>query len=784
MGRSLAGGGITLAMLAPMLALGASPAGAATTITFHCTGAVQNWTVPGGVTSATFDVSGAQGGLAGGGAGAEAIAEIAVTPNEVLPVTVGCPGRPGAGGFGGGGNGGLSEADARDGGGGGGLSDVAGPGGVVLIVAGGGGGSGGGSFGGGGGSGGGLFGGTGSEGVTNTNFPGNPGQGGSPSGGGAGGQGGGIFALDSSGAPGGSLIGGAGGSDVGLGGPNPAGGGGGGGGGGGFEGGGGGAGTVKGSSGGPPGGGGGGGGGNSFGPPGTFFSDGVRFGGGLVIITYSAAASDADLALAGVPANMTVAATGQSGATVTYTAPTATDEEAGATVSCDHPSGSVLPVGTTNVTCRASDTDDSNSPVSATFTVTVTPVADADLALAGVPANMTVAATGQSGASVTYTAPTATDEEAGATVSCDHPSGSVLAVGTTNVTCLASDADDSNSPVSAIFTVTVTDSDLALSGVPANITTPLTSPSGALVTYTAPTATDEEPGATVACDHPSGSTFGLGTTAVACTATDGDDSNSLVSGTFNVTVTKAAPSVATQASAPVPAGGTISDTATLTGGIAPSGVITFSAFGPGHAACTGAPIFASTVPVVGDGVYSSGPFLAGAGTYNFVVTYSGDANNLAAVSGCGSPGETTAITCAATITGSHVGSVVLGAGVTCILNATIAGSVIAPRGASLDVEGSTVTGSIAATGGMTLRMCATSAASVVVTRASDFVLIGGDGDDGCAANTLRGALVLTSNTGGVEAIANHVTGAVVATRNSGSGPLGEDTTPDIAANVH
>ena len=81
---------------------------------------------------------------------------------------------------------------------------------------------------------------------------------------------------------------------------------------------------------------------------------------------------DADLALANVPGNITTSATGPSGAVVTYTPPTATDE-GGETppVVCLPGSGSLFVIGTTTVTCTATDTDDANSPVTATFTVTV-----------------------------------------------------------------------------------------------------------------------------------------------------------------------------------------------------------------------------------------------------------------------------------------------------------------------------------------------------------------------------------------------------------------------------
>ena len=51
----------------------------------------------------------------------------------------------------------------------------------------------------------------------------------------------------------------------------------------------------------------------------------------------------------------------------------------------------------------------------------------------------------------------------------------------------------------------------------------------------------------------------------------------------SVTVTKANPAIVTHASAPVAAGNPITDTATLSGGAAPTGTITFTVFGPNNA---------------------------------------------------------------------------------------------------------------------------------------------------------------------------------------------------------
>jgi hypothetical protein len=94
---------------------------------------------------------------------------------------------------------------------------------------------------------------------------------------------------------------------------------------------------------------------------------------------------------------------------------------------------------------------------------------------------------------------------------------------------------------------TVTDDDLALRDIPDNITVNATGPNGAVVNYTPPTATDEG-GQTIPvnCDHAPGSTFGVGTTNVTCSASaiDGDDANSPVSASFTVHVKGAGEQVA------------------------------------------------------------------------------------------------------------------------------------------------------------------------------------------------------------------------------------------------
>jgi hypothetical protein len=98
--------------------LAAAPASAAPVIqTFAFTGADQTFTVPPGVVSASFTVTGAAGAgsAGGGGAGGKATATLPLTPGDEVKVFVGGAGA--AGGFNGGGGGGLAGA-------GGGATDI------------------------------------------------------------------------------------------------------------------------------------------------------------------------------------------------------------------------------------------------------------------------------------------------------------------------------------------------------------------------------------------------------------------------------------------------------------------------------------------------------------------------------------------------------------------------------------------------------------------------------------------------------------------------------------
>ena len=78
-----------------------------------------------------------------------------------------------------------------------------------------------------------------------------------------------------------------------------------------------------------------------------------------------------------------VTATGPTGASVTYTAPTANDQTNGLRpVTCAPASGSLFPIGTTAVTCNASDL--SGNTVTGTFDVKVNPNPNVTVSWSGV----------------------------------------------------------------------------------------------------------------------------------------------------------------------------------------------------------------------------------------------------------------------------------------------------------------------------------------------------------------------------------------------------------------
>ncbi len=255
-----------------------------------------------------------------------------------------------------------------------------------------------------------------------------------------------------------------------------------------------------------------------------------------------------------LPADIVLEATGPSGAVATFAA-TAFDAVDGVlTPTCSSASGSTFPLGTTTVTCTATDANGNTG--SASFHVTVV---DTTPPVVNVPPDILLEATGPAGAVASFTA-TATDLVDGPLpVNCSANSGSTFALGSTLVTCTATDAHGNTG--SASFTVTVQDTTPPALTVPADMVLEATGPSGAATTFSA-SATDSVDGSIVPiCTPASGSTFPLGEATVNCTATDSHANSS--TGSFQVTVQDTTPPSLSLpssilATASDPAGGAVS----------------------------------------------------------------------------------------------------------------------------------------------------------------------------------------------------------------------------------
>jgi hypothetical protein len=152
-----------------------------------------------------------------------------------------------------------------------------------------------------------------------------------------------------------------------------------------------------------------------------------------------------------LPANMTVEATGPAGATVNFTA-SASDwgGPASPAVTCLPASGSLFPLGTTTVNCSA--TDAAGNTATGSFTITVV---DTTAPVVGILAPITAEATGPTGAIVNYFAPMAVDlvNPLSPAVTCLPASGSLFPMGTTTVTCSATDAAGNTGTSTSTITV-------------------------------------------------------------------------------------------------------------------------------------------------------------------------------------------------------------------------------------------------------------------------------------------------------------------------------------------
>ena len=236
------------------------------------------------------------------------------------------------------------------------------------------------------------------------------------------------------------------------------------------------------------------------------------------------------------PHDITVECASSSGTPVNFQVYAEDACDADPSVVCVPASGSDFPLGFTWVDCTA--TDHAGNESTCQFKVTVRDTTPPDITC---PQDFSLPCDQGAGAVVNYPAPMVSDLcDDDVTVVCTPPSGTVLPLGNTCVTCTAT--DDAGNSADCSFCVTVTDvgpPDLVVSN---DITVECTSLNGAVVEYPAPTLSGTCHGnPTIECTPASGSVFPIGVTTVTCTASPGPSGPIIAQETFTVTVEDTTP---------------------------------------------------------------------------------------------------------------------------------------------------------------------------------------------------------------------------------------------------
>ncbi len=214
------------------------------------------------------------------------------------------------------------------------------------------------------------------------------------------------------------------------------------------------------------------------------------------------------------PQDLFVQGTGSCGAIVSYLYPSFSDNCSGASVQCYPPPGSLFSAGTNTVTCIA--TDLSNNSDYCSFNVFVSNNTPPVITC---PQDLFVQATSTSNCGTVVDYPFPSVNCPGVAIQCYPPPLSFFSVGTTTVSCIATDG--ANNTDACTFDVFVTDSQPAFISCPNDIVVqPDPNTCSAVVAWADPIIFDDciSNLGNISCYPPSGSTFPAGTHTVFCIA--------------------------------------------------------------------------------------------------------------------------------------------------------------------------------------------------------------------------------------------------------------------------
>jgi hypothetical protein len=166
--------------------------------------------------------------------------------------------------------------------------------------------------------------------------------------------------------------------------------------------------------------------------------------------TFTVTVEDTTPPVVSCPSDTTLECTGPDGVVLEFEATATDDCGPDPEVTCDPPSGSTFPIGETIVTCTA--VDSSGNTGGCSFTVSVE---DATPPTISCPSDTTLECTSPNGAVLVYQTSVSDNCDPEPTVACDWPSGSSFPLGSTLVTCKATDA--AGNSAECTFTVNVID---------------------------------------------------------------------------------------------------------------------------------------------------------------------------------------------------------------------------------------------------------------------------------------------------------------------------------------